>query len=150
MPRYLEEKIGRKAGKIVDECGKVVGRHEGLHFYTVGQRRGLRLPQKYYVKGLDVRRNLLVVTEDRKKLLGKTAVLSNLDFISGKAPAKKFKAMAQARYRQKPEKAEAEVLGGGKALVRFAKPVESITPGQMCAFYRGSECLGAGIISEVH
>ncbi len=148
LPEYIESELGKKGGSIVDEAGNVLGQHEGLHFYTIGQRRGLHLPHKYYVKGFDVRKNLLVVTKDRKKLLGKAAVLSNLSFISGRAPAKEFRAMAQVRYRQKAEKAGVEVLRGGKAVVKFAKPVESITPGQVCALYRGSECIGAGTISS--
>jgi len=147
LPKYVETKLGKKTGEIVDEKGNAIGTHEGLHFYTIGQRRGLRLPQKYYVKEFDMRKNLLVVTDDRRKVRGREARLTNLNFISGEVPEKKISVMAQARYRQKPEKAGVEVLQGGKAVVKFARHVESITPGQVCALYRGSECIGAGIIS---
>jgi tRNA-specific 2-thiouridylase len=147
LPEYIEGELGKKKGEIVDESGTVVGRHEGLHFYTIGQRKGLRLPHRYYVKAFDVLKNLLVVTEDRKKLLGKEARLTDVRLISGEVPKKKFSAMAQVRYRQKAERAVVEVLRGKKAVVKFAKPVEAITPGQVCALYRGSECIGAGIIS---
>ncbi|RLG19612.1 tRNA 2-thiouridine(34) synthase MnmA [Candidatus Micrarchaeota archaeon] len=149
LPHYLEERIGRKPGKIIDESGKFLGRHKGLHLYTIGQSKRLNLPYKYYVKAFDVPKNKLIVTRNRKALLKKQMMLSQVHFISSQAPKKKVEILAQVRSKQKPSKATLHPPEQGKAKVVFKRAQEMLTPGQLCAFYKGDVCLGGGMIEEV-
>jgi len=146
LPKFIEEKVGKKPGPIFDSKGKRLGFHKGLHFYTIGQRKRLGLNGLYFVKSLDHAKNTLIVTTDRSEILQQEAHLSNLHFISGKLPTSDIPVLAQARYRQPPVEATLHPLGNGKALISFSSPIEAVTPGQVCALYTGGLCLGGGII----
>ncbi|MCX6777474.1 MAG: tRNA 2-thiouridine(34) synthase MnmA [Candidatus Micrarchaeota archaeon] len=148
LPKFIEEKLGKNPGPIIDSKGKVLGRHRGLHFHTVGQRRGLGLAgsRPHFVKAFDRGRNALIVTEDRSEILQKEARLAGVHFISGERPEKPLSVLAQVRHLQKPAKATVFPMAGRKAKVVFEKPIEAVTPGQVCAFYKREVCLGGGII----
>ncbi len=150
LPKFIEEKVGRNPGPIFGSKGKRLGIHKGLHFYTIGQRKRLGLPGgtgTYYVKSLDNANNILTVTQNRSEILQSEAFLSNLHFISGKLPEKETTLSAQIRYHQPEVEAVLKPLGSGTACITFKKPIEAVTPGQVCAFYKNGLCLGGGIIT---
>ena len=145
MKPFLFEKLGKREGDIVDEEGRRIGTHYGLFLYTVGQRKGLGLPSAHFVKGFDVKKNALIVTRDRARVMGRKFSVEKFNWLAGIAPAKKFTAMVQIRTHQ-PE-VPATIVPRGKTLeVECAQPIEGIAPGQICAIYRGKTCLGGGPI----
>ena len=148
MKSFLKEKIKCKPGPIIDdETGKTIGRHEGLCFYTVGQRRGLFFPNAHYVVALDAKRNALIVTRDRKKLLEKRVFVTGFNWLTPTPPRKKTRTFAQIRHHQKersatvfPQKNEVEIV--------FDETQEGIAPGQVLALYDKDICLGGGVIKN--
>lgn len=149
MKPYLFEKLGKREGDIVDEEGRRVGTHYGLFLYTIGQRKGLGFPLAHFVKGFDVGKNALIVTRDRKNVLGKRFVVENFNWLVPAPRAEKFRAMAQIRTHQ-PEVAASIIRRGRGARtlhVECSVPIEGIAPGQICALYRGKRCLGGGAIA---
>ncbi|MDO8339286.1 MAG: tRNA 2-thiouridine(34) synthase MnmA [Candidatus Burarchaeum sp.] len=147
MPQYLKETIGEKQGAIVDDTGRRIGGHCGLHFYTIGQRRGLNLPDTHFVKAFDVQGNQLVVTRNRKELLQKEVLLRPFNFMAGGRPKGRTEVSAKIRYRQEPQRAVLFPAGRGVRVV-FKKPLEAIALGQICAVYKNKKCLGGGFIAE--
>lgn len=108
MPDFLKEEVGLKPGKILDTQGNVLGEHQGLHFYTRGQRKGIKLPNgPFWVIDFDKKNNSLIVTNDSEslKLFNREVVLSNVNFVSGNAPKKALEVEAKVRYRQPLAKA---------------------------------------------
>jgi len=148
MKPFLFEKLGKQEGDIVDEQGKRVGTHYGLFLYTIGQRKGLGLPSAHFVKGFDVKKNALIVTKDRARVLERKFSVENFNWLSAKAPARKFSAMVQIRTHQPEVAAIITPKGrGARTLeVECALPIEGIAPGQICAIYNGKACLGGGPI----
>jgi tRNA-specific 2-thiouridylase len=146
---FLAKYLKTKPGKIVDMNGKVVGEHKGLHFYTIGQRKGIELPQgPYYVVDKDIKENVLIVSHNEKDLLKKELIAKNVSWI---CPPKfcfaKFgRAKARIRYKSKEASATVFILKGKKVRLVFDKPQRAITPGQSVVFYNGKELLGGGII----
>ncbi|MFA5890146.1 MAG: tRNA 2-thiouridine(34) synthase MnmA [Actinomycetota bacterium] len=138
---------GSRAGDIVDSEGAVVGRHEGIHAYTVGQRRGLGLgsSQKNYVLELDPERDVVVVGPD-ELLLRRGLEAGEVVWISG-APPERID-VVQTRAHGAAAPAELVRAQGAAATVRFAEPQRGIAPGQLVAFYAGDEVLGGGSIAR--
>ena len=147
MKPFLFEKLGKKDGGIIDEQGRRIGTHYGLFLYTIGQRKGLGLPSAHFVKGFDVKKNALIVTGDRRNVLERKFSVEKFNWLT-KPPARRFSAMVQIRTHQ-PEVA-AIITSKGKGarslVVECALPVEGIAPGQICAIYKNSACLGGGAI----
>jgi len=155
---YLEEKIGLEPGEIINQKGDILGKHQGLHFYTIGQRKGIGLSGgPWRVVGFDKKKNQLIVTnnENDKALFQKEVIVSNCSFISGQAPNQPIKVMAKTRYHQKL--ASAKLYPLLKNLLRnsvpklklvFDKPQKAITPGQWAVFYNNDVCLGGGVIEQ--
>ena len=140
LSRYIKEKPGR----IVDSKSSVLGQHRGLPFYTIGQRKGIGLPQgPYWVEKKDLKRNLLMVTKKEKDLYKKELIFKNVNWLSGKAPKPPLKVKAKIRYRAKL--ASAIIYKNNKVI--FDRPQRAITHGQSVVFYRGDELLGGAIIS---
>ena len=154
LPAFIKEKIGKKPGEIVDPKGKILGKHEGLYFYTIGQRKGINLSGgPWFVKEFNIPKNRLVVTKKVKDLFKKEVFLSPFHFINGKSPKKKVKVMAKIRYQQPLAKAILYPPKDGKLRLLFEKTQRAITPGQFAAFYLPAEsagekeiCLGGGRI----
>ena len=134
-------------GEIVDRQGKVLGSHNGLAFYTIGQRKGLpAAAQALYVYQKDQEHNRLVVgTED--ELGADSMQVREINWIAGNPPAEHFEAEVKIRFKAVPALAQVEVQPDGSAMVHFAKPLRDITPGQLAVFYQGEKVLGGGWIN---
>ena len=136
-------------GRFVDTQGKVLGTHRGIIHYTVGQRRGLRMPSdgKIYVVRILPEQNAVVVGPD-SALYTNECFVANMHWISGEAPAFPYRCSAKTRYRQ-PER-PCTVYPAGQTGVRlvFDEPLRAITPGQSAVLYDGDTVLGGGIIAR--
>ena len=145
---YLQEQgtaMPQQAGEIVDTDGKIVGHHEGLHRYTVGQRRGLGIAagRPKYVVALDRTRNRLIVGED-DSLNSSGGEVRDVNWIPFAAPPQSITALVRVRNRHEPAEAEIVPLPGNRARVEFREPQRAITPGQAAVFYSGDLVLGGG------
>ena len=149
IPFYLEEKIGFQPGEIIDIQGNLLGKHQGLHFYTIGQRKGIKLSNgPWWVIGFNKKKNQLIVTnkENDPALFSRTIVVSNVHFISGKAPKRVIKIKAKTRFSQPAASAKLYPLQKNKLKLVFEQPQKAVTPGQWAVFYQGDVCLGGGVI----
>jgi tRNA-specific 2-thiouridylase len=135
-------------GEIVNEEGRVVGRHPGIHHFTVGQRRrlGLSAPRPLYVVSIDAARNRVVVggSDD---LRARGAHVAGVSWIAGRPPERPVRAHVKIRYRDPGSPAEVEPCQGGAARVVFDEPARAVTPGQAAVFYDGDVVLGGGSIA---
>jgi len=146
---FVARHILLKPGDIVDNQGKVLGKHNGLTQYTIGQRQGLGLAstERLYVIQLNATNNSLVVGQE-SQLLRDSLLASNLCWVSGEAPPKEPINIA-ARIRCKaPQVAAKLYINDGTAQVSFHEPQRAIAPGQSIVFYQGDTVLGGGIIEE--
>jgi tRNA-uridine 2-sulfurtransferase len=136
-------------GEIVSTSGDVIGRHSGLHHYTVGQRRGLGLAAGHpvYVVALDRENNRLIVGED-VELRRATCEVRNINWIPYEVPENPIRAAVRIRNRHIPAAAEITPLDATTARVSFFEPQRAITPGQAAVFYDGEQVLGGGWISK--
>ena len=134
-------------GEIVTVEGKVVGRHQGLFAYTIGQRRGLgvRLGRPYYVVAIDREKNRLIIGT-KKDLKKKTLLLRNVHFVCPAYRQEEFEAAVRIRYRHKEAPARIKLRASGEAEVVFRSPQQAPTPGQFAVFYQGEKVLGGGEI----
>ena len=149
---FLKGYIPAQGGDMVDESGRVVGRHEGLMYYTLGQRRGLGIGgggngQRWFVVEKDVKNNRLIVSqgEDMDKLYTPYADASEATWISGAAPGSELDCMVRLRHRQPLQKAHISI-SGEHVHMEFAERQRAVTPGQSAVFYLGDTCLGGAII----
>lgn len=125
-----------------------MGKHEGLWYYTIGQRKGIGLSGgPFWVLEKDLKKNLLIVTRNGKDLLKKELFCKDVNWISGKEPKLPLKVKAKIRYRTDFAKATIYRLENKIYRVVFKKPQRAITPGQSVVFYNGEELLGGGIIT---
>lgn len=141
--------VAPHVGDIVDRSGKVLGQHPGIEFYTVGQRRGLRIssPRQLYVLELDAARNRVVVGDDADLQHSSFRVL-NCNWIPFEEPPASFECWAKIRYNH-PGSAATVVPGpSGTAEVRLHEPGRAITPGQACVFYQDDLVVGGGWIAH--
>lgn len=141
---FIKKYLKTKPGEIIDTQGKVVGRHSGLACYTIGQRKGIKLPSgPYFV--LNKNKGRLIVTKNKKHLFKKEVIFKNSNWISGKAPKFPTKVAAKIRYGQKAMPA----IIKGKNSAIFLKPQLAVTPGQSIVFYWPSgELLGGAVLTE--
>ncbi len=144
---FLKERIEATPGEIVDTGGTVLGRHEGIEMFTVGQRRGLGLAtgEPRYVVRLEPAGNRVVVG-GQEDLYRREFAVSRVNFVSGKAPEGPAPVSVKIRYKFQEAPAMLEATGDG-ALVVFDEPQRAITPGQAAVFYEGDRVLGGGVIS---
>jgi tRNA-specific 2-thiouridylase len=149
--RFLREHAPQSVqpGPILDTAGREIGRHQGLPYYTVGQRRGLGIaaPEALYVLHLDVAHNALVVGTAQE--LGQSELVADaVAYVCGEPPDAPVR--VQAKIRSKAQLADATwtPLPGERARVEFDEPLRDITPGQAVVAYQGDLVLGGGIISE--
>lgn len=149
---FVERKTGGAAareGALVNASGDVVGRHGGIHRFTVGQRKGLGLsaPLPLYVVNIDARTNTVTVGS-RQDLEKTTAVVGQVHWISGETPAGPMRVAAQIRYKHQPAPATLTPLGDGLASLRFDTAQPAITPGQAAVFYDHDIVIGGGWIDR--
>lgn len=154
---FLSNYLPAQPGEIRTLDEKVVGKHAGLMYYTIGQRRGLGLGggvgdgsgKPWYVAGKDLQRNILYVVQggDHPALTSVGLRASDLYWVKGEAPEKEFFCKAKFRYRQKDQEVKVKVKGN-ECEVIFKEPQKAITPGQFVVFYRENECLGGAVIDE--
>jgi tRNA-specific 2-thiouridylase len=135
-----------RPGPIVDDAGRVVGQHSGVHRFTIGQRRnlGVALGKPSYVVGIDAEQGL-VELGPVERLLAASAELSDLSLASDLALP--LSAEVQVRYRGTPLPARITKIASG-ARVQFDKPVQAVVPGQFAVFYQGERVLGGGLIRK--
>ncbi|MBE9144146.1 tRNA 2-thiouridine(34) synthase MnmA [Planktothrix mougeotii] len=160
MQAFLDKYITGKKGDIVDTTGKVLGHHEGIHHYTIGQRKGLGIsaPNPLYVVGIDAGRNQVIVG-DRDSAVQTECLIKRVNWVSISPPDNPIRAEVQIRYRSQPQPVtvvplnspEAEEIdpkiGSGVKLI-FDEPIFGITPGQAAVWYDGDLVLGGGIIEQ--
>ncbi|OGZ17398.1 MAG: tRNA 2-thiouridine(34) synthase MnmA [Candidatus Nealsonbacteria bacterium RBG_13_36_15] len=144
---FLKRHLKQKSGEIVDTKGKSVGRHQGLAFFTIGQRKGIGLAGgPYFVLGKDLKRNILLVTRKKRDLYKKELVAKNINWISGRRPNLPLRVRTKIRYRSGPDLATIKPFCKRTLRVIFDKSQKAITQGQSVVFYRKKELLGGGII----
>lgn len=142
---FLRKKLEAKPGKIIDNEGNMVGEHEGLHFYTIGQRKGIEIggmKNPFYVLDKNLENNTLIVTQDEDDLHKDEIALDDINWISGEPPELPLQISVKIRYRHKPVIATIN----DNYIVSFEKRQRAITPGQSVVFYKGEELIGGGII----
>lgn len=146
--KFVGDRATPKPGDIVDANGIVLGKHPGIHFFTIGQRRGLGLNGNsgvpMYVTKINAETNQVVMGEE-KDLFSTTLWASRLNFISGPAPNDSIEVTAKIRYKATQSPATITPQGDW-AKIRFQKPQRAITAGQAVVFYQGEEVIGGGII----
>jgi tRNA-uridine 2-sulfurtransferase len=145
----LAENPATASGEIVATSGEVLGRHNGLHHYTVGQRRGLGFAagRPLYVVAVDRVNNRLVVGDDAE-LRSSTCFVRDVNWIPFEFPSQPVQAKIRIRNRHEPAAAEITALGPSTARVEFREPQRAITPGQAAVFYSGDLVLGGGWIDS--
>jgi tRNA-specific 2-thiouridylase len=147
---YLAER-GESApddqGEIVTTSGEVIGRHQGLHRFTVGQRKGLGFAagRPMYVVALEPKTKRVIVGEDGE-LRRATCDVRDVNWVSIAEPAQPVRAAVKVRHRHEPAPATVESLAAGGARVSFDEPQRAVTPGQAAVFYDGDTVLGGGTI----
>ena len=148
---FLKTYLPAQGGDMVDESGKVVGHHEGLMYYTLGQRRGLGIGgggngQRWFVIEKDVKHNRLIVSQgEDDRLYTPRAEASEATWISGEAPGAEIECMVRLRHRQPLQKCRIQI-SGEKVHMEFDRPQRAVTPGQSAVFYQGDVCLGGAIV----
>lgn len=155
---FLAGYLPANPGDMVTEDGTVIGRHDGLMYYTLGQRRGLDIGgrpdgtgERWFVIAKDLKHNKLVVSQgaESEKLFSRGLIMMDTNFIAGGAEKAMFSCTAKVRYRQDDQKAFVQKRGEGIYFVVFEQKQRAITPGQYCVLYDGDTCLGGGVCEEV-
>lgn len=149
---YIKKKthVEIREGDIVDKNGKIFGRHKGIPYYTIGQRRGLGIAHKepLYVTGIDRLSNRIIVG-NKQDVLKKSLIAHRLNWIAIKGIDKPLHFEAKIRYNQKMQPATVTPIGGEQVRVDFDSPQEAPTPGQAVVFYSRGIVIGGGWIKEV-
>jgi len=149
MRDFLNKYISEKEGEIVDLSGKVLGKHQGIHHYTIGQRKGLGIAaaDPLYVVKLDPAMNRVIVG-DRDSAGSLDCSVTRLNWVSIAEPTAPIRCEVQVRYRSSPVVVSVVPLEGDRVKLVFDEPQFGITPGQAAVFYDGEMLLGGGIIEK--
>jgi len=144
---FVGKRAAVPAGTIRDLDGEVVGQHDGVHRFTIGQRKGLGLssPIPLYVVGIDAATSQVTVGP-RDALERSTLTASRVNWIAGTAPAAPVRGLVKIRHRHADAAATITALNGNRAQVDFDAPQQAVTPGQAAVFYDGDEVVGGGWI----
>ena len=153
---FLSEFLLAQPGKMETPEGKIIGRHDGIMFYTIGQRKGLHIggqkdadENPWYVLDKDVKRNVLIVGQgqDHPLLYRNELIGEQLHWISGTPPEFPMACKAKTRYRQPDQACQVSLINENQYHITFEKPQRAVTPGQSVVFYQGDVCLGGGVIT---
>jgi tRNA-specific 2-thiouridylase len=150
---FLKRYLPARPGSMQTLNGEPKGRHEGVMYYTIGQRQGLGIGGEglpWYVVDKDIEHNILYVEqgEDHPALFNSALLASQLHWVAGQPPPLPQACAAKVRYRQTDQPCLIAELEGGVAQVHFDTPQRAVTPGQSVVFYDGAVCLGGGIIDR--
>lgn len=151
---FLSEFLPAQPGEMQTVDGEVKGQHDGLMYYTLGQRQGLGIGgagEPWFVIDKDLERNVLIVGQGfhNQGLYSEGLEAVHLNWISPTKPTSEFRCTAKFRYRQDDQGVTVIPQEDGGALVKFDEPERAITPGQAVVFYEGNVCLGGGTIDRV-
>lgn len=137
----------QQEGEIVNEDGVVIGRHSGVHNFTIGQRKGLGFAagKPLYVLAIDAAKNRVVVGDD-SALRAASFAVENVNWVSIQEPQAPVRASVKIRHKHEPAPATVEALEGHRARITFDSPQRAVTPGQAAVFYDGDLVLGGGWI----
>ncbi len=154
---FLSTYLPAKPGKMQDTNGRAMGQHDGLMYYTIGQRHGLGIGgesegngEPWFVVDKDLKTNTLVVAQGfyHERLYSDWLTASKMFFVLGTAPATEFHCTAKFRYRQPDQGVTVRMRSDTGCEIHFVNPQRAITPGQSVVLYNGDICLGGGIIDE--
>ena len=149
--------IYTKPGDMIADDGKVIGTHDGLMYYTIGQRKGLQIGglkdypnQPWFVIGKDLENNRLLVGQgiDHPTLYANSALIEDVNWIPTNRFTGTFTCTAKFRYRQADTKVSLTWVDKTHLKVTMSTPVRAVTPGQQAVFYDGDICLGGGVIDQ--
>ena len=145
LTQHIKDTI--KPGKFKDKKGNILGEHQGIPFYTIGQRKGLgvSLNKRMYVTEINSHKNVIILSDD-KDLYKDKLLVKDLSFISGNKLSNSIKAEVKIRYNSKKSPAIISPYDEDRVLINFEKPQRAVTPGQSAVFYQGDTILGGGII----
>lgn len=149
---YLQSKGAIKTGEgdILDTSGKKIGRHKGIHYYTIGQRRGLGIAYKepLYVIGIDTEKNA-IIAGTKEAVTKRVFIAQEPNWIGASGLAKPSRLFVKIRYGHKKSKALVEMLNNDELKITFEKPQEAITPGQAAVLYKQDVVMGGAWIAKV-
>ncbi len=154
---FLQKYLPAQPGDIITVDGEKIGRHEGLMYHTLGQRKGLGIggtkdggEEPWYVVSKDLINNQLIVAQghDHPSLLSKGLTATQLHWVDRQGPADTLRCTVKTRYRQQDIPCTLRRLGADRLEVLFDEPQKAVTPGQSAVFYLNEICLGGGIIDE--
>ncbi|QZY55300.1 tRNA 2-thiouridine(34) synthase MnmA [Crassaminicella profunda] len=153
---FLNRYLPAKAGKIMTYNGEILGNHQGLMHYTIGQRKGIGIGgigtgEPWFVAEKNIENNILYVVqgENHRKLFSNGLISNHINWISGENPKNPFECTAKLRYRQKDIEVIVYPKSDGSCKVVFHHPAKAVTEGQFVVFYQGERCLGGGIIDKI-
>lgn len=153
--KFLSSYLPAQPGEIQTLDGEVKGKHDGLMYYTLGQRQGLGIGgagtgEPWFVIAKDLQKNILYVGQgsNHPALFSSGLIATDLSWISENKPTQTFACTAKFRYRQPDQEVTVQLMGNNSCKVIFDKSQKAITPGQAVVFYKGDECLGGGIIHQ--
>lgn len=153
--QFLSTYLPAQPGEMRTVDGQRIGRHDGLMYYTIGQRHGLGIGgvgtgEPWFVVDKDLQNNVLIVAQgdDHPRLYALSLTASQLSWVAEEPPAQEFRCTAKFRYRQPDQPVTVRLTGQDTCEVVFDTPQRAITPGQSVVLYEGDVCLGGGIIES--
>lgn len=150
---FLSQYVAMQPGNFETLAGKIVGKHQGAAYYTLGQRKGLGIGgagEAWFVVAKDMERSIVFVEQgaDHPALYCDELIATQLTWVAGDPPTLPYACQSKIRYRQQDQPCILQKIENGQAWVTFPEPQRAVTPGQSIVFYDGPICLGGGIIQQ--